>query len=72
MDAITKLEAFYQQEAHNRLFSIALEERDELIGEVAKIKGARDFVQCVGLMKKKADALFSEESDLSGKELISE
>ncbi|MDO5116372.1 MAG: hypothetical protein Q4D58_09780 [Synergistaceae bacterium] len=61
MDALRKLEAYYQQEAHNRLFSIALEDRDELVGEVAKIKGARDFIQRLGFMRSRADALVAGE-----------
>ena len=61
MDALMKLEAYYQQEAHNQLFSIALEERDELIGAVAKIKGARDFVQSVLRWRRTADGIITEE-----------
>lgn len=61
MDALMKLEAYYQQEAHNQLFSIALEERDELIGAVAKIKGARDFVQSVLRWRRTADGIIAEE-----------
>lgn len=56
-----KLEAYYQQEAHNQLFSIALEDKDDLVGAVAKIKGARDFVQSVLRWRRMAGAIVAED-----------
>ena len=61
MDVLVKLEAVYQQEAHNQLYNIAIEDRDELVGAVAKIKGARDFVQSVRRWKGQAEAIVSAE-----------
>lgn len=57
-----KLEAYYQQEAHNRLFSIPLDDKDSLIGEISRMKGARAFMEYVGRMKLKSEKVIEEDA----------
>ena len=60
-DALAKLEAFYQQEVQNQLFLTPLDNKDEIIGDVARMKGARAFVEFVGRSKIKAEQIVGED-----------
>lgn len=54
IDALFEMEELYQKAAHDRFYVIPLENHEEIVAEVAKIKGARDFI--LFLRKLKAEA----------------